>query len=282
MYFNGLKVVLGLIGFSYIGTGYAANQCNLAAFQFLKGDWHAQSDGNIYQESWRISESEITGQATIAKQNESKAHFKEVFKVISLGGKIYHVVKTPDNLKPVLFEAKNCQNNQVELVNPQHDFPQLIRYQLNAQGQLIASVGSLEKIAFKVVYKKDKFKPNSTKLSSKVERVKHYLSLFNQQDSQAMLRWVTDDIQWFNFYNQKMNLETRGKEALLKALDSYFASSNTQAVLLNATEQGEFISATEKVTWTQQGVVKTQCSLVVYQFDSGLIKQVWYYPAFQC
>jgi hypothetical protein len=277
-----LKILILLAGLSFISATYAENQCSSEKLEFLLGDWQVLKEGKIYTESWQLDSTGISGTASIAKQDANNPHFTEAFRFITLGNRLYYVVKTPDNALPIVFEVKNCQSTQLELTNPQHDFPQLIKYHLNQQGQLVASVGTQQKIAFKTVYQKHQASEKTTELESNVKIVKEYLALFNQKAKQLMLSKVTADIRWWNFYENQMNLETEGKVALGEALDSYFASTSARSVLQGITAQGDFVSATEKVFWENKGKVQHQCSPVVYQIENGLIKQVWYYAAFKC
>jgi hypothetical protein len=115
-----------------------------------------------------------------------------------------------------------------------------------------------------------------------IDQVKRYVEQFNQKNIDAMLSAVTNDIAWMYISNDKLVIETKGKEQLATALQNYFKDYQTQSLLLQISSHGQFVQAVEKATWQERDILKSQCSVVTYQLEKELIKAVWYFDSYPC
>lgn len=114
-----------------------------------------------------------------------------------------------------------------------------------------------------------------------------FLDAFNRHDVTAMSDVVTPDIEWASATGTELVAETRGKEALERAMRDYFKSlPDVRSELEGAsTSPGRFIALRERVRWTdKQGRPKTQSALAVYELsfersEAGHIRRVTYYPS---
>ena len=114
---------------------------------------------------------------------------------------------------------------------------------------------------------------------SNEERVRDYVSAFNQREIDTMLSMVSDDIQWLNVAGDKITVETQGKDKLRESLAAYFkstpsAKSELEWVQVTASR----VAALERAAWQGKSGPKSQASLSVYEFRGGLISRVYYYP----
>ena len=108
--------------------------------------------------------------------------------------------------------------------------------------------------------------------------VRSYVEAFNAHNVEAMLKMVTDDVQWFTIDGDKIVTETGNKEELRQAMEGYFESCSTcKSNLENVFSTGARVSALEVASFeTVQGIQKQQ-SISVYEFSGNLIKRVYYF-----
>ena len=113
------------------------------------------------------------------------------------------------------------------------------------------------------------------------ENIVHsYVEAFNAHDVEAMLKMVTDDVQWLTIDGDKIVTETGNKEELRQGMEGYFKSCSTcESNLVHVFSTGERVSALEVASFeTAQGIQKQQ-SISVYEFSGNLIKRVYYFAA---
>lgn len=111
------------------------------------------------------------------------------------------------------------------------------------------------------------------------QAVRDYVSAFNAHDTGAMLRMVTDDVQWLSVDGDSITVETGSKQALGRSMDEYFAGcSDCSAHLLQMFSTGTRVSALEQAGPGNAEGERAQ-SLSVYEFSGTLIRRVYYYPA---
>ena len=111
------------------------------------------------------------------------------------------------------------------------------------------------------------------------QRVRDYVSAFNEREIDTMLGMVSDDIQWLTVTGDKIVVETQGKPQLRESMAAYFkstpsAKSELQWVQVTASR----VAALERAAWQSKSGPKSQASLCVYEFRDALISRVYYYP----
>lgn len=116
--------------------------------------------------------------------------------------------------------------------------------------------------------------------SAHEQTVRDFMAAFNRQDSDAMSRLVTDDVQWLSIDGDAISVETDGRTALLSAMNSYFESCPTcRSRLAALIASRDRVSAIETASWQGKNGPQTQSGASVYEFSEGLIKRVYYFPA---
>lgn len=111
------------------------------------------------------------------------------------------------------------------------------------------------------------------------QRVRDYVSAFNERKIDTVLGMVTDSIQWLSVMGDELAVETQGKQKLRESMEAYFkstpsAKSELQWVQVTASRA----AALENASWESKSGPKTQGSLCVYEFEDGLISRVYYFP----
>ena len=109
--------------------------------------------------------------------------------------------------------------------------------------------------------------------------VRSYVAAFNLHDTEAMLKMVTDDVQWLNIDGEKIIKETNNKEELRSGMVGYFKScSSCKSRLAHVFSTGARVSALEIASSETSKGVREQQSVSVYEFSGALIKRVYYFP----
>lgn len=111
------------------------------------------------------------------------------------------------------------------------------------------------------------------------QRVRDYVSAFNERKIDTMLGMVTDSIQWLSVMGDEMAVETQGKQKLRESLEAYFKSTPSAKSELGWVQvTASRAAALENASWVSKSGPKTQGSLCVYEFEDGLISRVYYFP----
>ena len=112
--------------------------------------------------------------------------------------------------------------------------------------------------------------------------VRAYTEAFNRHDIDAMLALAQPEIEWLTIDGSKSAVETAGKEPLRAALSNYFRDyPTTQSVVEAVMANGPFVVVRERAEWTSKDGPRRQRSVAVYELREGLIRRVWYYPAYR-
>lgn len=122
-----------------------------------------------------------------------------------------------------------------------------------------------------------------TNANTSIEVVEQFIVSFNEHNVGKLLSHTTDTVHWFNMSGSKMLIETSSKNELGSAMADYFQTlPDAKATLTQAVSSGNYVSTVEKVTWSHDGELDSQCSIGVYELQQGKINAVWYYPAHAC
>ena len=106
-----------------------------------------------------------------------------------------------------------------------------------------------------------------------------YVEAFNAHDTEAMLKMVTDDVQWLSIDGDKIIKETNNKEELRSGMNGYFKSCGScKSRLAHVFSTGSRVSALEIANSETSNGIQEQQSLSVYEFSGSLIKRVYYFP----
>ncbi len=110
--------------------------------------------------------------------------------------------------------------------------------------------------------------------------VRQFVAAFNAKDIEAMLALSHADIEWLSISGSAISTETQGREALRASMQSYFKSCpSCRSQLKQLRSTSARVSALEIASWDGKDGRRSQSSLSVYEFEQGLIRRVYYFPA---
>jgi len=110
--------------------------------------------------------------------------------------------------------------------------------------------------------------------------VRDFVQAFNARDIEHMLQLADENVQWLIVSGAKVSIETEGKTALRQSMERYFKSCpSCKSSLEGVQSAGSRVTAMERASWTAKSGPKSQRSLSVYEFSSGKILRVYYFPA---
>jgi hypothetical protein len=113
------------------------------------------------------------------------------------------------------------------------------------------------------------------------KHVELFIDAYNQHDIEKMLEKTTEDVKWLYNINDKLLVETDGKDALRKAMVSHFnQQSNARSQIKQSLTLGDTIAVIEEA-FSNNGK-DSQCALSIYQMKQDLIHSVTYYAAAAC
>lgn len=122
--------------------------------------------------------------------------------------------------------------------------------------------------------------PEETEL---LRLTRQFVAAYNAHDAAAMTAMVTEDIRWMNVAGNTVSVETSGRAELRSVMQGWFSEgSPAPSRMRSAMQAGQYVLGVEEVLSKADDSRKNQCSAVVYEFAGSLIKDVWYYPAFDC
>ncbi len=116
--------------------------------------------------------------------------------------------------------------------------------------------------------------------SRHIQTVEKFIAAFNAHDSSAMAGLVAEDVDWLSIDGDKVDIETRGKSALVESMNAYFKSCPTcQSTLSGAISTPGRVSVVEIANWQGSTGPRSQRGLAVYEFSESLIRRVYYFAA---
>jgi hypothetical protein len=115
------------------------------------------------------------------------------------------------------------------------------------------------------------------------EILMHFVDAYNRHDVAEMLDLVADDVRTMGIIGESMSVWSTGKEQLASMLADNFKNTPTnRSVILDKSLLGNFVTAVEQAVWEAGGETKSQCAVAVYEIESGLIRNVWYFAEQPC
>lgn len=110
-----------------------------------------------------------------------------------------------------------------------------------------------------------------------------YTDAYNDRDIKAMEALMHPEVQWLSVEGSQISVVADGKADLVEQMTDYVASgSATTSKLEGGVSDGPFVAVREVASWTKDdGSIRRQSALAVYEIEDGLVRRVWYYPATQ-
>jgi hypothetical protein len=132
-------VLLGCILPSLRATESTPGMNSLAALHWLAGTWLSDTNGRQIREQWMPpAGGTMLGMSRTVVQGRTVEHEFLLLRQES-SGEIQYVAK-PARQAEASFKLTRVSATEAVFENPQHDFPQRIRYQLKPDGVLVAAI----------------------------------------------------------------------------------------------------------------------------------------------
>lgn len=274
---NTYRLILGFVLF--LGTGEVLASCSsLSKINWMLGQWQSSDSKTLQTEVWqKLDEQTYVGTGTVINKGSEKKPFIESLRLLEMSNEVFYLAKTPQNSMPVAFKLVECNKKSAKFVNTKHDFPNSLHYHQAGANQLLVEVRSSQGKGFDI-----RFAAMGKSGASLVRKVKQYIAAYNAADIEGMQILMADNIRWMSVSDDNVAVETENKQQLTQAMSQYFQSAGTQSEMLQSHTVGNFVSGIEKASWQSGDKLRSQCSPVIYEFDAGKIKNVWYFNSTQC
>lgn len=113
------------------------------------------------------------------------------------------------------------------------------------------------------------------------KQVELFIDAYNKHDVEKMLERTSEEVKWLNNINDKLLLETDGKDALRKAMVTHFnRQTHARSQMKQSLTLGDTVAVIEKA-FSNDGE-RSQCALSIYQMKQNLIHSITYYAANSC
>jgi hypothetical protein len=107
-----------------------------------------------------------------------------------------------------------------------------------------------------------------------------FMNAFNDRSVSGMLSHIDDNLRWYRIKDDRMVLETYGRDDFRTSMRTYFDSlSEVSSEIESLTWNGPFVSVRERVTWTTRAGSQSLTALAVFELKNGKIVRAWYYNA---
>lgn len=97
------------------------------------------------------------------------------------------------------------------------------------------------------------------------------------------MKVVNEDVRWLSVAGAAIRTEASGRTELGAAMTGYFRGGiRARSKMRILRQHGNYVFGVEEVMTGAGNESNNQCSVVVYEFEKALIRNVWYYPAYAC
>ena len=120
------------------------NYLLLEKASWLMGDWKNQSEEGLSMEIWKKeNDSTFSGISFFVVGKDTVS--SESISLTEINNELFYipVVKDQNEGKPVPFKMTGSTGEQLVFENPEHDFPQMIRYRKIAEDSLVAEISGV-------------------------------------------------------------------------------------------------------------------------------------------
>jgi hypothetical protein len=114
----------------------------LQKLAWLSGTWVVEQGEVVTEEHWRpLAGNTLLG--TSHTYDKTRTRFFEFLRVTAMNGKIAYIALPANAQEPTVFLLQRASDQEVVFENPQHDYPQRIRYAKTPAG-LTATISLLD------------------------------------------------------------------------------------------------------------------------------------------
>jgi hypothetical protein len=142
MNIGGLLICAALSALGFSGQPKA----KLNDLSWIIGTWKRETEKSVTIETWtRLSPRTIEGISHRIAKATGDTVFTEYLLLAEMEREVFYIPKIAENEYPVPFKMIEVEAGRKAIFsNPNHDFPQKISYELQADGTLLAVTSGLE------------------------------------------------------------------------------------------------------------------------------------------
>lgn len=135
------RAVVGLAALLGLAQPAGAQQSSAPLPGWLAGCWREANAGTVIDEVWlRPAGDALTGMSRTIRDDTLRAWEQMVIRRIP-AGLVFEAA--PSGQAPAVFAATESSDTLIAFSNPDHDFPQTIRYQRRGRDSLVATVSGV-------------------------------------------------------------------------------------------------------------------------------------------
>jgi hypothetical protein len=113
------------------------------------------------------------------------------------------------------------------------------------------------------------------------KQIELFIDAYNKHDIEKMLQKTTKEVKWLYNINDKLLVETDGKDAMRVAMVAHFnQQTHARSQLKQSLALGGRVAVIEEA-FSNDGE-RSQCALSIYQMKQDLIDSITYYAATPC
>ena len=127
-------VVAARVGTDASGAG------TLARLGWLVGTWERQAGGRRVHETWAWAGEHVLRGSAFVIQDGNPPRQTEWIVLAEMAGDVFYIARPIENANPTPFRLVAIHGDTTTFENPQHDFPQRIRYVRSGSDSLLVSV----------------------------------------------------------------------------------------------------------------------------------------------
>lgn len=116
--------------------------------------------------------------------------------------------------------------------------------------------------------------------AERVQRVRGFVRAFNERDFDALAELAHPEVQWLSVGGSDLSVVTDGDLALYESLEAYAEGCPTCRSELEWVQvAGSRVVTFERAIWGEPAAQQAQSSVALYEFEEGLVRRVYYFPA---
>jgi hypothetical protein len=133
-----LKALLTSLALLIATLPAAEKPLSLSGLQWLSGSWKLEANGKLIEEHWtKPAGGTMIGMSRTVANGKTVAF--EFLRIEQRGDNVVYVAQ-PQGAPPTEFPLVQSTASELAFANPQHDFPQRIRYRRNQDGSVTARI----------------------------------------------------------------------------------------------------------------------------------------------
>lgn len=125
-----------------------SNNKSLDSLSWILGSWEMAAGDGFFIEAWEKSNDSLFKGNAVQISNNGDTIFTEDITIERRANDVFYipVVKDQNNGSPILFKCTMKSNTMAKFENPEHDFPQIITYQIKGDSLVAEISGITEKV----------------------------------------------------------------------------------------------------------------------------------------